>query len=235
MKRNLIALFVATTAILLSSCGGENKQNEQVQESEMTKTVRPLNVKLQGDLADYFEIVDKDYKVTKEAGGFATVKFNIEIKRLDKALPLNAGEEIATYSSDNGLLLGYNVEIFDENGDFIKKIDEGHFKEDIAMLNPGETGFLKVESYVSVYFEGDEFEKFAKFRLTSTLKHNLVESSDTSSTDSETADADEDPSDDEFDKALDKAAKKMDKELDKAAKKMDKALDDAANALNDLW
>ena len=95
MKRNLIALFVATTAILLSSCGGEDKKNEQVQESEMTKTVRPLNVKLQGDLADYFEIVDKDYKVTKDTGGlFAKVKFNIEIKRLDKALTLNDGEEI---------------------------------------------------------------------------------------------------------------------------------------------
>ena len=208
MKRNLIVLLVASTAILFAGCfGGETQSTSSTDELGETESnskkepnsISPLDVKFQGDLRDYFEIVDREYKPKKSV--IDDYYYEVEIKRLQKPLPFKKGEELASWNDKEGLLLKYQTDFFDEDGDLVCSGMDYSIPEDVAKLNPGETAFITIQPIQS--FDGEEnLYKIKKFKLKSTMRHNVPEGkAKDSSNDVE--------NDEDYDKALEQAQKTM--------------------------
>lgn len=182
---------MACFAIVLASCGDKKDSDEIV--------ITPETTKIKGDLGDYFEVVDKEYTVTKDFGDMVSV----EVKRTDAdySFNINGVEPYGTSGQGVNGHAGFGIEILDEDGNVIEKVAAsasglgGMYSsddmKDALKLKAGETGTVRW----SMHFSSDK--KPAKFRLTSA--YETVDSSDWDS-DSSSSDDDESSYNDDDDK-----------------------------------
>ena len=176
-KKNIIIAFIAVFALLAACLGSDPNSQESKQEKKLTA----VDVKVNGPLKDYFEVVDKPYKLV---GGD---KINVEFKRLAGVFPLEEGENFAKNSSDSGLKIDMEIEFLDEDGNVLKKSTCFDDLIKLAMFNEGETGSLEFLYY------GDETP--AKFRITSSMEHVKAKENTTTSSDTQATSSSEDVED----------------------------------------
>lgn len=155
---------IAIIAFSLASCGSKNNQSEE-DKSEESKGLTPETTKIKGDLGDYFEVVDKDYILTKDGIG---VMVSVEVKRTDTEYAFDPqGVEDFGVTGDGIRNAGFGIELLDENNNVIEKkaATRGMYSRDdikeALKLKPGETGTVRWEFYLN------EDQKPVKFRLTS--------------------------------------------------------------------
>lgn len=145
MKR--IKLFVMTMiAITLVACGNEGKIN-------------PTSKKINGPLGKFFEVVERDYKISDD-------EFGVEFKRIAEGGPNDASWD--THPT-------FLVELQDEDGNTIstKNTDVVFTKEQL------ETVFsLGVDETASITFKFDKTKGVVKFKVSSKWD---VDNEDTSS------------------------------------------------------
>lgn len=172
MKKLLVIVAMAAFAV---SCG-----------DSMPK-LKPEETKIKGKLSDYYQVVDKEYKVVCEGEYIRTYILPIEIQRTDKKLPFDA--ETATYYNDSDddykTYVGFGIEILDKKGNIVKTVQAtgynwyGSDVENLLSVEPNETGVLRWQ------VEKDELPKIKSFRITSAMKENTkITSSDVSSSSS---------------------------------------------------
>ena len=164
MKTLKFYLFAAA-AILLSSCGSS------------TPTVTPVSEKIQGPLGEYFEVVNKDYKINY------TGKISVEIKRIKAGFPEPWEKGMEVGYDDHTFSPLFSVEFLDGDGNVVGKDvsdivdDEGELKS-IAVLGVGESA--------SLTFDCPEGAK--QLKVSSTFEVNIDDSSDESDYETETTD-----------------------------------------------
>lgn len=203
-KTFLIISMLLAVLVITSSCGGGGKPAED--DAKQENGIRPSATKVMGPLKDYFEVVDKAYKIPHES--FA--KLNVEFKRLGGKFPLEPGEDFVAneYSKDakktGGLAIEMTVEFLDEDGNVIDTaLSENHELIRLAGCDEGDTGM------VSFYLPHGKTP--ASFRISSEMKHIKAEK-EARSKDSDL---------DELDEAINKELENLDKAmgiLDDAAK-----------------
>ena len=154
MKRILSSFISAGTlfalALSLLSCGGREV------------VVTPSKSSISGPLGEYFQVVDRNYKVKD---GY----INIEIERIENGLtdPWVEGMEVGY--SDNRVEPGFVVEFLDEDGDILCKdqTDIVWEKDElvaVVALSVGETS--------SIPFGANVTKGLASFKLSSTFKYH---------------------------------------------------------------
>lgn len=167
--KNIILPVIAGTAIFLTSCGGNSeKKNDEV-------VVKPKSTTLKGDLKDYFEVVDKDYKIKVEEGSFmSSAMITVEVKRTDKDFdfPTDNINPFGTNGSED-YHVGFGIEIFDESGPVVVSNAtsggmSGPYSSDdvisLMKLGKGETGFIRWS------VDGDKVKDLTSFQLSSALE-----------------------------------------------------------------
>lgn len=164
MKKTLLAsiLFVAT----LTSCG--NKENK---EEGKEITVKAKATQIKGDLGDYFEVVDKEYKIpVKETSSGQLI--TVELKRKDKDFPFST-DKLNQFGTNGGeeYHVGFGIELLGDNGPVqVNSATEGgmsgtYSSEDVPSLfklKKGETGFVR--------WSVNNTEGIKTFQLTSALQ-----------------------------------------------------------------
>ncbi|UPT66986.1 MAG: hypothetical protein M0D57_21620 [Sphingobacteriales bacterium JAD_PAG50586_3] len=154
--------------VAFAACGDKGASNKE-------GVLTPKSTEIKGDLGEYFEVVNKDYTLSKE--GDASI-INVEVKRKDADFKLQAentapfGEGTANYR------VGFGIELFDSTGNAkgIKNaIDvgkDGVFNTSdvvgLIKLKKGETGYIRwaIESPAGL----------KTFQLTSALEGSMPES-----------------------------------------------------------
>ena len=200
MKNVLFAFCIAT---FLVSCGGND-----------VESLKPENSTVKGDLKDYFEVVDKDYKIVEDGINHVV---NVELKRTSNALPFDPQTGNFSYGTWNGnndeeITLEFGCELLDKDGNIVQTIKPGESGwygtesedvETLMKLNEGETGTLKIKINIE--------NKPVKFRILSSMKEstnsdadNTDETETISSSDSNTSSNDWDAVLDEYEDYIDK-------------------------------
>ena len=162
MKRNLHSILNAgvifALAISFISCG----RKEVV--------VTPSKSSISGSLGEYFQVVDRNYKVKNGC-------INIEIERITNGLPDPWVEGMEVGYSDNRVEPGFVVEFLDEDGDILCK-DQTDIVWDkdelvaVVALGKGETS--------SIPFGANVTKGLSSFKVSSTFKyHEPVEAEPT--------------------------------------------------------
>lgn len=128
-------LFIAIAALCLASCHSES-------------TINPTSVKINGPLSEYFEVVDRNYKLTDG-------KVNIEFKRIEEGGPENASWNANPM---------FTVELLDEDGNSISSSSTS-----LALSQEQlEAVFaLSVDETASITFEFDNTKGAVKFKVSS--------------------------------------------------------------------
>jgi len=164
MKKTLTILTAFLSMFLVACSGGNSSSNNSNANTEETADIQedgihPASTKVLGPLKDYFEVVDKPYKI--DQSGIA--KINVEFKRLAGQFPLQDGESFVEYKSDNGLYIGLIIEFIDEDGNVMGSA-EGDFDslKRLASFDEGDTGTIRF------FLKG---ETPAKFRISSEMEH----------------------------------------------------------------
>lgn len=167
--RKSILMFGLTA--LLMSCGGNN-----------VVSLKPEITNVKGDLKEFYEVVDKNYKVIEE--GINNI-VNVELKRTSNELEFNpkSGEfRYGTWYGNNGeeITVNFGFELLDEENNVIQTLkpgDSGWYGTDyediepLLKLNTDETGTLKLKIDIE--------NKPVKFRILSSLnKSKSTESED---------------------------------------------------------
>ena len=163
-----LTILTAILSVFLVACSGGNSGNNSSNNSDANteKTadiqedgIHPASTKVQGPLKDYFEVVDKPYKISY---GGRLQKINVEFKRLAGRFPLQAGESFTQFKYGGGLYVNLIIEFMDEDGNVIST-EEGDFDslKRLASFDEGDTGT------VSFYVKG---ETPAKFRISSEME-----------------------------------------------------------------
>ena len=142
------ALFAFTLSLL--SCGGREV------------VVTPSKSSISGPLCEYFQVVDRNYKVKD---GY----INIEIERIENGLPDPWVEGMEVGYSDNRVEPGFVVEFLDEDGDILCKdqTDIVWEKDElvaVVALGEGETS--------SIPFGASVTKGLASFKVSSTFKYH---------------------------------------------------------------
>lgn len=231
MKKYLFLLVFVTTAGLLFSGCGSSGNNESSQEEEIqTLKVKPKTTAVKGDLSEYFEVVDREYTIKKnESAIMSDGILSVEVKRTDVPLPFDPLSESVRPEGFSGrditTLVGFGLELFDENGEVVEKKQGGglsgaYSHEDIIQaykLKPGETGTIR--------FSVEMKNKPAKFILTSSLQKVDSRASDegsSTSSSSITTDDGDDDSDSGSGSFSSKGSEDWDKVLDAYERYVDK-------------
>lgn len=163
-----LTILTAILSVFLVACNGGNSGNNSSNNSDANTEetadvqddgIHPASTKVLGPLKDYFEVVDKPYKINKEV----FEKINVEFKRLAGRFPLQEGESFVDSKSDKGLYIRLIIEFMDEDGNVIST-EAGHFDslKRLASFDEGDTGT------VSFFVNG---ETPAKFRISSEMEH----------------------------------------------------------------
>ena len=139
----IILILSIITSIFITSCGSGDKN----------VSLKPKTTQLKGDLADYFEVVDKEYKIPIAPGSFNQI-ITVEVKRKDKDYPFNT-DKITPFgvSKEGGEYhVGFGIELLGDNGAVqINNATEGGmggaFSSDdvtsLFKLKKGETGYIR--------------------------------------------------------------------------------------------
>lgn len=222
---NTIAIAVVT-AIFMTACGGSSSKSGDT-------TVTPKSTTLKGDLKDYFEVVDKEYKIKVDEGSFMkSGMITVEIKRNSTPFdfPTDNINPFGTNGSED-YHVGFGIEIFDESGPVVVKNAtsggmSGPYSSDdvtsLMKLGDGESGFIRWS------VSGDEVEGLTSFQISSALeksnRSSYSSSSSSSSTSSSTNSGGED---------WDAVLKSYETYIDQYIKLMKKAKDGDASAMTE--
>ena len=187
---------------LLMSCGGNN-----------VVSLKPEITNVKGDLKEFYEVVDKNYKVIEE--GINNI-VNVELKRTSNELEFNpkSGEfRYGTWYGNNGeeITVNFGFELLDEENNVIQTLkpgDSGWYGTDyediepLLKLNTDETGTLKLKIDIE--------NKPVKFRILSSLnKSKSTESEDINNVSNKSTKISNDSSND-WDSTLDEYEKYID-------------------------
>lgn len=154
MKRILNSIISAGAlfafALSLLSCGGREV------------VVTPSKSSISGPLGEYFQVVDRNYKVKD---GY----INIEIERIENGLPDPWVDGIEVGYNDNRVEPGFVVEFLDEDGDILcKDQTDIVWNEDelvaVVALGVGETS--------SIPFGANVTKGLSSFKVSSTFKYH---------------------------------------------------------------
>ena len=154
MKRILNSIISAGAlfafALSLLSCGGREV------------VVTPSKSSISGPLGEYFQVVDRNYKVKD---GY----INIEIERIETGLPDPLVDGMEVGYNDNRVEPGFVVEFLDENGDILCKdqTDIVWNKDElvaVVALGVGETS--------SIPFCANVTKGLSSFKVSSTFKYH---------------------------------------------------------------
>lgn len=142
------ALFALSVSLL--SCGGREV------------VVTPSRSAVSGPLGEYFQVVDRNYKVKD---GY----INIEIERIENGLPDPWVEGMEVGYSDNRVEPGFIVEFLDEGGDILCKdqtdiVWEKNELVAVVALGVGETS--------SIPFGANVTKGLVSFKVSSTFKYH---------------------------------------------------------------
>ncbi len=166
-----LAIFIA---LMVISCG-KSKSSEQ------ELTVKPKTTEIKGDLGDYFEVVDKDYKIPMDENSLNQL-ITVEIRRKDKDFPFDVNKinPFGTNGSEE-YHVGFGIEFLGDNGPIdVKNATEGgmggpYSSEDVSSLfklKKGESGFIR--------WTVDKIENLKNFQITSALQKENSSSSSVS-------------------------------------------------------
>lgn len=138
--------LMAVYAILLTSCG----------DSEM----KPKSTKISGPLGEYFEVVDRSYKVNHSG------QCNIEIKRIKEGFPAPWEEGMKVGHSKGEIEIGFSVEYMDDDQDVEVKdatdiVFEREALEAVAALGVGESTTIPFDAKI---------KKATQFKVGSTFE-----------------------------------------------------------------
>lgn len=172
MKKIFKTLLLFAAVISLSSCGGgDKKQDEEVKKESLT--LKPETIQIKGGLADYYTVVDREYKATKD--GILTI-LSVEVERNDTPTPFDPTDICYFPNGDDSeasMLGGFGFELLDDSGNVIDKEAAASGSvygwdevEEVLRLRPGETGTIRF----TIHPKGDEPP--TKFRITSDLQKN---------------------------------------------------------------
>lgn len=148
--RKFYFLGIAIIAVILSACG------------DGSTTLTPTSTKITGPLGNFFEIVERSYKLQEDG------KLNVEFKRINEG-----GPEGASWDSEPT----FSVELIDEEGNTIANddtnvvIDEKQLE---AVFN------LSMDETASISFKFDTTKGAVKFKVLS--KWDKEKENSTSST-----------------------------------------------------
>ena len=168
MKKLFILTGLVACMLTLNSCGEKSKD----------ATLTPKSTTLQGDLRDYFTIVERPYVVKYDENNWLSkYLISIELKRTDNPFPFNTKglEPVGTFGEGVEGNFGIGIEVYDSESNLIlsKAASEGGMGgvyssddlKNLLTLAEGETGFVR--------WSAKEFEKYDNkeftFKLTSYL------------------------------------------------------------------
>lgn len=183
IKLSISSLTIIT--FLMTSCGSGDKE-----ETGNTISVKPKTIEIKGDLSDYFEVVDKEYKIPVIDNSFDQL-ITVEVRRRNKDFPFNK-DKINPFGTSGGeeYHVGFGLELLGENGPIqVNNATEGGLggpfsSADVSSLfklKKGETGYIR--------WTVDKTEGINSFQLTSALQKEDATNSvsdDTSSESEET-------------------------------------------------
>lgn len=164
--KKVALILVAVTAVVLVACTRGKSSAEAGDADKTEEGIRPTGTKVQGPLKEFFEVVDKPYKTSKD--GFA--KINVEFKRLAGKFQLGNGEQLVTNkrsaeNGDGGLAIGLTIEFLDKDGNVIDTAEsDGQQLARLAGFDEGDTGT------VSFYLPMSR-KTPAAFRISSEMTH----------------------------------------------------------------
>ena len=165
MKSKILLVFAIATTLFMFSCSKEKKEgNEQL-------SVKPKSTQIKGDLGDYFEVVEKDYKIPLEENSFNQI-ITVEVKRKDVDFPFDVNK-INPFGTNGGeeYHVGFGIELLGDNGPItVKNATEGgmggpYSSEDVSSLfklKKGESGYIR--------WTIDKADGIKSFQLTSALQ-----------------------------------------------------------------
>ncbi len=159
MTKTLTILTAILSVFLVACSGGNSGANTEETADIQEDGIHPASTKVLGPLKDYFEVVDKPYKIVKE--GLKVI--NVEFKRLAGQFPLQEGESFVEGESDNGLYIRLIIEFIDEDGN-VTGSAMGDFDslKRLASYDAGDTGTVR-------FFVDGKIP--AKFRISSEMEH----------------------------------------------------------------
>lgn len=155
-------VFAISIAMALVSCKEEPKE----------QMVIPKTINIKGDLGEYFEVVEKEYRIPINENSFEQI-ITVEIRRKDKDFPFDV-DRINPFGTngDEEHHVGFGIELLGENGPIeVKNATEGGFggpysSEDVSSLfklKKGETGFIRWSIDKNV-------KEIKQFQITSALE-----------------------------------------------------------------
>lgn len=163
-----IFFTLMVVGLFFASCGGGSNESNDTN-SEESISLTPKSTHIKGDLGDYFEVEDKEYTTVHDL--FDVI--SIEVKRNDTPLPFDPKSDgvrsIGTYGAGITTLVGFGLELYDENGNVVDKISTGDFysHDDILeaiKLKSGETGIIRFSIHIK------EKNKPTQFVMTSSIE-----------------------------------------------------------------
>ena len=220
-KLTFLACLVACM-LTLGSCGSKSKD----------ATLTPQSTKIQGDLRDYFTVVERPYVVKFEEKGWNKYLISIELKRTETPFNFETEGLEPVGTSGQGVFgnFGIGIEVYDAESNLVLSSAasesglSGVYSSDdlknLLTLAEGETGFVR--------WSADEFENYDNkeftFKLTSYLKFDNANKSAKSKKLSSIYD----DVDDIYNSAMKEASDMYDKAQKQAEEMYEKALEDAS-------
>lgn len=133
---------------MLSSCGGKKKNKDTSSEKTSFKVAQ---TSIKGSLGNYFEVVQKDYKISKD-GMFSLI--TVEFKRNSKKLPFKISQtEPFGVSSGKKYHIGFGIQFLDGENNPVAIVNptasglSGVYNPDditnVISLKAGETGYIR--------------------------------------------------------------------------------------------
>ncbi len=226
MKKLLILTGLVTCMLTLNSCGEKSKD----------ATLTPKSTSLQGDLRDYFTIVEHPYVVKYDENNWLSkYMISIELQRTDAPFSFDTEglEPVGTFGQGVYGNFGIGIEVYDAESNLIlsKSASEGGMQgvyssddlKNLLTLAAGETGFVR---WSAKEFENHENKEFS-FKLTSYLKidKKAKKSAKTKSSSS----SNYDDVDDIYNSASKEASKMYERAQKEAEKMYQDALDEISN------
>ena len=147
--KNTVLLLIVTILLVLLSLSSCNSGG-----------LKPSQTKISGPLGEYFEVVDRDYKVNDSG------VCNIEIKRIKAGFPAPWEEGMEIGYGDGDIEPSFTVEFMDEDGDVEYKdgtdiVADQEALEAIAALGVGESTTIPFSANI---------KKSSKFKVSSLFK-----------------------------------------------------------------
>lgn len=190
---------------LVSTCSDSSSSNSQ---NSGPKLVKPAQTEVKGDLKGFFEVVDKETKVTYEQ---SREIITVELMRTNKELPFDH-KDITIFpeaeKSEKSMVGGFGIELLDSTGTVIDKIEAKatpySWDEMEAALQtlPGETATLKFHFYANL-------DNVATYRIISLVEKNSKKEKEEST----------------VNKVIDKAIESAEKDIDENLDDMKEALE----------